>query len=872
MVAFRPSVPVAAKSLPAVFLFLILTTGFLSAAHGEIADAPEQQAGIILDKALVMGPLPVFSNPEIVGDGGGVLPRGKHVAVMEISPGRHLPDAGTRAEQSWQILTSGPDGSLDLHAPGIYWVAARLRSEALADGTLSVPNGRAVFFKGEEVDVLTPEKETGLMEVTLDLDRGWGTVFMRLEIPSGNENGGPTITVAASAEANPVWTLDSGTPLTRFGDSDDLVSIGRLAIADKGRWMMRRINRRHDGMSTTGLFNNKGELVAENPGGSGARPVTFMANGKKLLMKKTGDGGQDLFLHSLPVGSDRTLLQSEPGLGFVKVSADGNQILFLSEKGFEEKSHDAGANRRWDVLRERVSDYSPIPHLHLLDISSGVRRLLSRPVDAVIDDAVFSSDGASIYYARTLPIKEYPWFKSEIRRIELASGSDELMHEFTSGWEVRPQSLVPAPDGKALVFLGPPEEVGAGYPPHNVYNKQVWSLNLESGQLNRVTNDLLYSFSSGGGLPVFDKHGRLLLAANHQGRNLLVRLKPGSDNWSVEELPGKAETNGGVAVSPSGDSVILSASGQATPAAVYYGSTGKKLQLLDEPNTDLNDTWHIAPAEDAAFTTADGIGVDAWFYHPWQMGADGGGSFSAPESGSSPLIVYFYAGSSPTNRNFNTTHQFFAANGYGVLVVNPRGATGYGDEYADHHAGDWGPLAAADIQAATEAILAQYSWLDADGIGIYGGSYGGFMTEYLVTVTDRYAAAVSMYGISDLGTYWGQGAWGWTYGDMALGGRTPWGDKQYFLDHSPLYQADQITTPLLLLHGDEDANVTPGESVQLFTALSVLDRPVEMVTFPGEDHGISGTWENRVAHRTMMLEWFDRYLKAQPEAWSNRWE
>jgi hypothetical protein len=97
--------------------------------------------------------------------------------------------------------------------------------------------------------------------------------------------------------------------------------------------------------------------------------------------------------------------------------------------------------------------------------------------------------------------------------------------------------------------------------------------------------------------------------------------------------------------------------------------------------------------------------------------------------------------------------------------------------------------------AGTEAILARYSLLDRDAVGIYGGSYGGFMTKYLVTATDMYAAAVSMYGISDLATYWGQGTWGWTYGDMALGGATPWANPQYFIEHSPLFQADKIKHP-----------------------------------------------------------------------------
>ena len=168
-------------------------------------------------------------------------------------------------------------------------------------------------------------------------------------------------------------------------------------------------------------------------------------------------------------------------------------------------------------------------------------------------------------------------------------------------------------------------------------------------------------------------------------------------------------------------------------------------------------------------------------------------------------------------------------------------------------------------------MLTKHPELDASAVGCYGGSYGGFLTMHLIGQCDLFAAAVSMYGISDQTTYWGQGTWGWTYGDMANGGALPWHDPEFYRQASPLSQADAIRTPLLLLHGEEDDNVTPGQSAEMFTALQVLGRNVEMITFPGEGHGIAGAWENYVGHRTMMLEWFDRWLRDRPAAWEHRW-
>jgi dipeptidyl aminopeptidase/acylaminoacyl peptidase len=145
------------------------------------------------------------------------------------------------------------------------------------------------------------------------------------------------------------------------------------------------------------------------------------------------------------------------------------------------------------------------------------------------------------------------------------------------------------------------------------------------------------------------------------------------------------------------------------------------------------------------------------------------------------------------------------------------------------------------------------------------------MTMSLLTQTDMFAAGVSMYGISNIASYWGEGIWGSTYGDMALAGSYPWNTPDLYADRSPLFHADKITTPLLLLHGAVDANVPPGESEQMFTALKMLGRDVELVRFADEDHGISGSWDNRVAHRTMMLEWFDRWLKNDSTEWDTRW-
>jgi dipeptidyl aminopeptidase/acylaminoacyl peptidase len=157
-------------------------------------------------------------------------------------------------------------------------------------------------------------------------------------------------------------------------------------------------------------------------------------------------------------------------------------------------------------------------------------------------------------------------------------------------------------------------------------------------------------------------------------------------------------------------------------------------------------------------------------------------------------------------------------------------------------------------------------------MGCYGASYGGFTTMDLVTKTDIFACAVAMYGISNIASYWGGGNWGYTYGDIALARSYPWNRKGLFTDNSPLFNADKVKTPLLLLHGEDDINVPVLESEQMFTALRVQNKEVAIVKFPREDHGIGGKFSNYIAHREMMLEWFDKYLKDQPQGWERRWK
>jgi len=139
------------------------------------------------------------------------------------------------------------------------------------------------------------------------------------------------------------------------------------------------------------------------------------------------------------------------------------------------------------------------------------------------------------------------------------------------------------------------------------------------------------------------------------------------------------------------------------------------------------------------------------------------------------------------------------------------------------------------------------------------------MTMYLQTQTDMFAAAVSHAGISSISSYWGEGYWGYSYSSGASAGSYPWNNKDLYVNQSPLFNADKVKTPLLLLHGTADTNVPPGESIQMFTALKLLGKPTELVLVEGENHAIY-EFEKRINWNHTIYAWFDKWLKGD-----NRW-
>ena len=233
-----------------------------------------------------------------------------------------------------------------------------------------------------------------------------------------------------------------------------------------------------------------------------------------------------------------------------------------------------------------------------------------------------------------------------------------------------------------------------------------------------------------------------------------------------------------------------------------------------------------------------------------------------------PMIVYYYGGCSPTSRGLETHYppHVYAAQGYVVYVINPSGAAGFGQEFASRHVNTAGQGVANDIIEGTRKFAETHPYVDAKKIGCIGASYGGFMTQYLQTQTDMFAAAVSHAGISDHTSYWGEGYWGYSYSEVSMANSYPWKDKKLYVEQSPLYNADKIHTPILFLHGTADTNVPVGESIQMYTALKLLGRECALVEVEGENHHILD-FNKRIKWQNTIFAWFAKWLKGDDTWW-----
>ena len=447
-----------------------------------------------------------------------------------------------------------------------------------------------------------------------------------------------------------------------------------------------------------------------------------------------------------------------------------------------------------------------------------------------------------------------PYTNKEVFLLNLADMKRE--HLFSQPFL---SSLSWSPDGKSLLVIAGPssfDNIGNPLPKERIpndYDQQLFLYSLSEKKAKALTKDFNPSVGSAFWSP---RLGDLFLSVTDQDQSKLYRYSFQKALFQkVNTIDDSLE-----AFSPSrNDRAVYTSSGINRPERVFVLDLKRGVsRLLKDYNQEFFQNTLFGSSEDFVFQAESGRTVDGYLVFPPHFDA----------SKKYPLIVNYYGGTTPVSKVYGGRYpkEWYAANGYVVYVVQPSGTVGYGKEFSSTHVNDWGEVTGAEILEGVEKLLKAKPYVDPKRIGAIGASYGGFMTLSLGTRSDRFAALISHAGISTLSSYWGVGDWGYTYSAVATADSFPWNRPDIYVQKSPLFNAQKITTPLLLLHGDKDNNVPPGESYQMFTALKLLGKEVALVTFDGQQHWIL-EYDKRVQWMKTIMAWFDRFLKDQPEAW-----
>ena len=844
-------------------LWIIVGVVFITAISAAADEEDAAPRAVVREWRLlgpVLEPLPVFAGEETDEE-----------ALKDLLGGRPLPPESNRLasgemlewlgrEVSWRPAEVDGDGAVVLSPPGsvgkkrtaVAWLSTRLLTQRFLSVALKVESehpaeaiidGKAVGEEDNEV-ALDPGGHR-LVVVTVydpDVEAPWA-VTVGLE---GEEAQMVGMSTDGERDIEILDILDQ-TTVTDFDLSPDgdrvVLTLARVRSGtdDRETWVELR-------------STDDGRLLNTWRGSPDMRQVEFTPTGNRIsyVTRDLKEKTSNLWIADIEAGSTRVVAEGVENWGGYLWSPTGETIVFSAA---EEPEKDERGIKRLRGLLDRMAGHRDISSLFLVRVADGVaRRLTTGPVSA--NAGAFSPDGTRLLVTREVEdFSQRPYSRTELWEVDLIEGGATRLREFWWLYDVEY-----APDGQRLLVRAGPSEFGhAGLAegigePVNDYDGQLFIWDPESDEVEAVTR----KFDPAVVNAVWNRHdGAVYMLTVDGDEQNIYRYHPEAKQF--DRLRTGIESVGSFDVAQKATTVVAAGTSVWSPQrVVVLEEVTASARLLSEPAAARFRTVRRGTVESWDFTTSDGHTVVGRVYLP--VGFDAKTSY--------PAIVNYYGGTSPIDRSFGGRYpaEWWAANGYVVYVLSPTGAYGWGQADSIVHVNDWGEVTSRQIIDATTAFLRSHPYVDPERVGCIGASYGGFMTMTLVTKTDIFAAAVAHAGISALSSYWGEGYWGYSYGAVANADSFPWNRQDIFVDRSPLFHADAVTTPVLLTHGDDDPNVPPGESDQFYAALKLLGTPVEYLRVAGLGHLIMEHDKRELWSRSIVA-WFDRWLKDQPEWW-----
>ncbi len=574
----------------------------------------------------------------------------------------------------------------------------------------------------------------------------------------------------------------------------------------------------------------------------------FSRDGTRLAFTSNRDGdSKQLYVIPLDGGEPACLTELKEDVAQPVWSPDGTRLVFsarVPDPAYEEEDEKKRLPRRFTRHQYKLDSvgWTGDRRTHIFVVPADGSAPATQLTDGDFEDEspTWSPDSTQIAFASA---RDDDWdvrLAQQIWVVGAAGGEPRRLtpdadYHDTPSW---------SPDGSAIACTWSPG--GWDQPTHS----QIAVIEVATGQRRVLTQELDRQCGPFPAVrePVWDGDGLLFALEDHG--NVHIRRVPAAGGESELVVGSDVWVNGFDAAA---GVVVHAASTPTMPTEIFCGD-----RRLTEVSKAFCDQAPPVPSERFVAVSPDGAEVEAWLVRP--QGFEAGKRY--------PALLNIHGGPFTQYGNkFFDEFQVYARAGFAVIYSNPRGSSGYSEAWGRairgpvDGGGGWGSLDYDDLMAVTDAALEQFDFLDADRLGVIGGSYGGYMTSWIVGHTDRFKVGCSERAVNNMLSEFGSSDFGWFM--KAYMGVWPFEDIQPYLDQSPTTYADKITTPLLIMHSENDLRCNVEQAEHLFTILRLLGREVEFVRFPGESHELTrgGSPFHRVTRYEILLDWFARYLQ-----------
>jgi dipeptidyl aminopeptidase/acylaminoacyl peptidase len=642
--------------------------------------------------------------------------------------------------------------------------------------------------------------------------------------------------------------------LTSIGDAR--VSPDGSRVAYVVNWIDREANGYRAAIWVRPLESSEEEPRQLTSGTRSDSSPRWSPDGRWLAFVSNRDGEDENAhgeLYVLPAdgGEPRRLTDGKDGVESIAWSPDSSRIAFarrVRDEAYEEEDDRRRPPRRFTRAFHKLDSVGWTgdrrKHVFVVGLEGGERQLTDG--DCENDEPTWSPDGRRIVFTS---------MRGERWDVELSAGLYELEVD-SEGAE--PKRLTQpdesaglasfSADGALIAYVHTPED---GTSPHH---SQIAVMQPDGSERRILTAPLDRQCSPFpvNREPVWDG-GRIAFGVE-DGGNVHLYTVAADGSGEPELLVGGEQAIGHYDLR--GGRLVYTASTHTRPAELFAGDGTRMTAVCD----DFVAGRELAEVERFTAVSADGTEVDAWLVRP--PGFDEGKRY--------PALLTIHGGPfTQYGTGFFDEVQVYAGGGYCVLFSNPRGGSGYSEAWGRAIRGSggdagpgWGTVDYEDLMGVVDTALKRFPFLDPDRLGVLGGSYGGYMTSWVVGHTKRFKVALSERAVNHLVSAFGSSDVFWIF-ERQFGGPM-WEHVDEWLRMSPATYAREIETPLLIVHSENDLRCNVEQGEHLFTLLRLLGKDVEMLRFPNESHELSrsGSPVHRVLRFEAILEWFGRYLSS----------